>query len=102
MIQQSATCPSVNDFGSVSGPLPCRAYVVTELAPASPTASRPVGVNVNANGTGVAEAFFTGVAESRPFGCTSNTSIALPLAFVVMITWRPSGAKPTWRGGGGG
>jgi hypothetical protein len=66
--------------------------------PASPSASLPCGVNVNANGTGVAELFTTGVAESVPSGRTPKTRIWLPLAFVVTISFCPSGVKPTWPG----
>ena len=71
---------------------------MTELAPASPIASSPVGVNVKANGTGVADGFPTGAADSRPSAPTWNTSIVLPLALVVTISCRPSGVKPTWPG----
>ena len=67
---------------------------MTELAPASPIASRPLGVNVNANGTGVADGFATGVPDSRPSGSTAKATIRLPLAFVVTISCRPSGVKP--------
>src|SRR5436305_9631859 len=66
--------------------------------PASPSASRPDGVNVKANGTGVADGFATGLADRSPPGPTWKTSIVLPLAFVVTISWRPSGVKPTWPG----
>ena len=66
--------------------------------PASPAARRPVGVNVNANGTGVADAFRTGVPDRRPFGPTANTSMLLPLPLVVTINWPPLGVNPTWPG----
>src|SRR5262249_57508069 len=94
-IQHSATCPSGCDLAPVRVPGCCTAYVETELAPASPTARRPAGAKVNANGTGVADGFATGVADRRPFGATWNTSIVLPLAFVVTSSSRPSGVKPT-------
>jgi hypothetical protein len=76
-------------------PSPLSPYVVRELAPASPEASLPCGVNVNANGTGVAELLTTGVVESVPSRRTRNTSILLPLIFVVTSSWRPFGLKPT-------
>ena len=65
--------------------------------PASPITSFPCA-NVNANGTGVAEGFATGAAESVPSGSTWKTSIRLPLTFVVTIRWLPSGVKPSWPG----
>ena len=93
-IQHSATWPSLCDRGSLSVLSDSIRYVVTELAPASPATSLPAP-NVNANGTGVADGFATGAAESRPSGPTSKTSIVLVLAFVVTISFRPSGVKPT-------
>ena len=62
---------------------------------ASPLASRPCGVNVNANGTGVADGFMTGAVESVPSRRTWKTSMWLPLAFVVTISLFPNGVKPT-------
>jgi hypothetical protein len=50
---------------------------------------------VNANVTGVADGFATGVADSRP-PSTRKTSIELVLAFVVTSSQRPSGVNPTW------
>jgi hypothetical protein len=55
-------------------------------------------VNVNANGTGVAESLTTGVVESVPLRRTRKTTMWLSLAFVVPISFRPSGVKPTWPG----
>jgi hypothetical protein len=45
-------------------------------------------VNVNANGTGV--------VESVPLPRTRKTRMWLSLAFVVTISFRPLGVKPTW------
>ena len=53
---------------------------------------------MNANGTGVAEGFSTAVSDSVPSPRTRKMSIVLPLAFVVTISFRPSGVKPTWPG----
>ena len=53
---------------------------------------------MNANGTGVAEGFSTAVSDSRPSRRTSKMSIVLPLAFVVTISFLPSGVNPTWPG----
>ena len=67
----------------------------TALTPASPSASRPLGVKVNAKGTGVEDGFWTGVSESRPLLLTWKTSTVLPLAFVVTMSCRPSGVNRT-------
>ena len=70
-------------------------YVVTVLAAASPITRRLAGSNVNANGTGVADGFKTAVPDKGPSRPTSYTSIVLRAAFVVTMSFPPSGVNPT-------
>ena len=51
-----------------------------------------------ANGTVPGSEFTTGWADSRPPDPTPNTSMSLPLALVVTMSWRPSGVNATCPG----
>ena len=69
------------------------------LVPASATTRWPAGSKVTAKGTvSAAPTFTTGEGESSPKRPTPNTSMSLPLALVVTISWEPSGEKATWPG----
>ena len=58
-----------------------------------PAESKEIG-----KGTAPGSAFTTGEGESWPNRPTPNTSMSLPLAFVVTISFEPSGEKATWPG----
>lgn len=72
--------------------------MASAFVPASAMTRWPAWSKLIANGTVPGSEFTTGAADRRPSNPTPNTSMSLPLALVVTISWRPSGEKATCPG----
>src|SRR5436190_1486495 len=83
---------------SVTVPSEFSVNAANALVPASATTRCPPASKLTANGTVPGSELTTGESDSRPLGCTANTSIALVAALVVTISWVPSGEKATCPG----
>ena len=93
--QHVAVWPVATVLIEVSVPLEASEYVERAFVPASAITMCPTASKFTAKGTAPGSALTTGDGERYPKGPTRNTSMSLPLAFVVTNRLDPSGVNAT-------